>query len=75
MQKALEQVLGRKVRIVLTFTEGGNGGEAAAVRPAAGSALDAASQRALEHPVVRKFQELFPQSQVREVRNLREDRE
>jgi DNA polymerase-3 subunit gamma/tau len=69
--KALEQVLGRKVKVVVTA----GGGEAA---PAGGSApagarMDEAAGRALEHPAVKRFQELFPQSQVREIRNLRED--
>jgi hypothetical protein len=35
--------------------------------------MDEAAGRALEHPAVKRFQELFPQSQVREIRNLRED--
>ncbi len=33
----------------------------------------AAAERALEHPEVQQFQELFPGSQVRAVRNLREN--
>ncbi|MCS7041734.1 MAG: DNA polymerase III subunit gamma/tau [Bryobacteraceae bacterium] len=74
VQKALEQVLGRRVRVVVTFTESGNGSETRAEKaPAAGGTMDAAAARALEHPAVKKFQELFPHSQVRDVRNLRED--
>ena len=34
---------------------------------------DDTSTRALAHPEVRRFQELFPDSQVRQVRNLREN--
>lgn len=49
------------------------GGEA----PAAGAREDdeegELTRRALEHPGVRRFQELFPGSQVRTIRNLRED--
>jgi len=33
---------------------------------------DEVSQRALAHPEVRRFQELFPGAQVRAVRNLKE---
>ncbi|MEJ5369906.1 MAG: DNA polymerase III subunit gamma/tau [Bryobacteraceae bacterium] len=69
--RALEQVLGRKVRVVLTA---GNGNpEDSAPAPAASAAADAAAARALDHPAVKRFRELFPDSQVREVRNLRED--
>jgi DNA polymerase-3 subunit gamma/tau len=68
--KALEQVLGRKVKVVVTPGNGetaGEGGGEKSVRQ------DETAARALEHPAVKRFQELFPQSQVREVRNLRED--
>jgi DNA polymerase-3 subunit gamma/tau len=69
--KALEQVLGRKVKVVVTAAAGeatfaGGGPESSPQR-------DETAARALEHPAVRRFQELFPNSQVREVRNLRED--
>ena len=68
--KALEQILGRKVKVVITAGDG----NAAAPRGPSPSAprQDDTAARALEHPAVRRFQELFPQSQVREVRNLRE---
>ena len=33
---------------------------------------DEAAERALAHPEVKRFQELFPESQVRQVRNLKE---
>jgi hypothetical protein len=33
---------------------------------------DDASERALSHPEVRRFQETFPDAQVRVVRNLKE---
>ena len=34
---------------------------------------DDVSERALAHPEVQKFQELFPGSQVRKIRDLREN--
>ncbi len=68
--RALEQVLGRKVKVVVS--EGGGAAEPARAGQG-GPERNEAAERALEHPAVRRFQELFPQSQVREVRNLRED--
>ena len=70
--RALEKVLGRKVKVVVTAANGDGGGAAATPGAAAGPVADAAA-KALEHPAVRSFQELFPGSRVREVRNLRED--
>lgn len=70
--RALEQVLGRKVKVVLTAGNG-NVDDAPAAPSAAGTAADPAAARALEDPAVRRYRELFPDSQVREVRNLRED--
>jgi hypothetical protein len=34
---------------------------------------DEAAERALAHPEVKRIQELFPESQVRAVRNLKEN--
>ncbi len=70
--RALEQVLGRKVKIVLTAGNG-NPEDATTAAPAAAAPADAAARRAMEHPAVQRFREVFPDSQVREVRNLRED--
>jgi hypothetical protein len=41
--------------------------------PATPPAQDEIAARALAHPEVQKFQELFPGSQVRKVRDLREN--
>jgi DNA polymerase-3 subunit gamma/tau len=68
-EAAVRRVAGRAVRITLKV------GEAAAVAaPAAKAPLktDEAAERALAHPEVKRFQELFPESQVRAVRNLKE---
>jgi len=50
-------------------------GEPVVTAPVAATAPapDEASSRALAHPEVRRFQETFPDSQVRTVRNLREN--
>ena len=68
-EAAVRRVAGKAVKITLKV------GEVAAVaapapRPAA--AQDEAADRALAHPEVKRFQELFPESQVRAVRNLKE---
>ena len=68
-EAAVRRVAGRTVRITLKV------GEAAAAAPPAAKApvkADEAAERALAHPEVKRFQELFPESQVRQVRNLKE---
>jgi DNA polymerase-3 subunit gamma/tau len=70
-EAAVRRVAGRTVRITLKV------GEAAAAAvaptsPAKPAAKDEAAERALAHPEVKRFQELFPESQVRAVRNLKE---
>jgi len=69
--RALAQILGRTVKVVVTAANGADAPPVASAPPAPASG--AAAARALEHPAVRKFQELFPDSQVRDVRNLREE--
>jgi hypothetical protein len=39
---------------------------------AANSGTSETSERALNHPVVKRFQELFPDAHIRSVRNLNE---
>ena len=68
-ETAVKQVVGRAVRISVKVGE-------VAPQPASVAApppQDDATGRALAHPEVQKFQELFPGSQVRTVRNLREN--
>jgi hypothetical protein len=68
-EAAVKRVLGRAVRITI------KAGEAAAQAPIARAAPaeDAVRERALANPEVQRFQEEFPESQVRAVRNLREN--
>jgi DNA polymerase-3 subunit gamma/tau len=68
-EAAVRRVAGRTVRITLKV------GEAAAATPVvkAPAKTDEASERALAHPEVKRIQELFPESQVRAVRNLKEN--
>ena len=66
---AVKKILGRTMKITI------KAGEAAAapVAAAAPKRDDEATERALSNPEVKRFQELFPDSQVRAVRNLREN--
>jgi len=65
LQKAVQTLAGRAMRITVVTGE-------AADPPAPAADEDEVTRRALEHPEVRRFQELFPGSQVRAVRNLRQ---
>jgi DNA polymerase-3 subunit gamma/tau len=70
-ENAVKQIAGRPVKITVKI-----GDPAVAPTPAATrapSAPDEAAERALSHPEVKRFQELFPDSQVRAVRNLKEN--
>jgi DNA polymerase III subunit gamma/tau len=69
----VRRVHGKPARIVIKIGEAAS----APVAPAALQSQNAAknnetSERALAHPEVQRFQELFPDSQVRAVRNLKE---
>ncbi|HSP68551.1 MAG TPA: DNA polymerase III subunit gamma/tau [Bryobacteraceae bacterium] len=68
-EAAVRRVAGRPVKITLKV------GEAISVpkKAAEPTAKDEASERAMAHPEVKRFQELFPESQVRAVRNLKEN--
>ncbi|HLK19587.1 MAG TPA: DNA polymerase III subunit gamma/tau [Bryobacteraceae bacterium] len=65
--KIVQKVAGRPMRVKTTF---GAGTVTQSLKPKA--ALDDVSERALAHPEVRRFQEMFPDAQVRVVRNLKE---
>ena len=67
-EAAVRRVAGRAVRITLKV------GEAVVAAPAVKAPVktDEAAERALAHPEVKRIQELFPESQVRQVRNLKE---
>jgi DNA polymerase-3 subunit gamma/tau len=69
LEAVARSVLGRPVRITI---QAHPAEPPAAGRPAPEGPQDDARERALAHPEVRRFQEMFPGSQVRQVRNLRE---
>jgi DNA polymerase-3 subunit gamma/tau len=68
IQKAIQRVAGKPYRAKITIGE--PAAPPAPVRAPAGE--DEVARRALSHPDVQRFQELFPGSQVRAVRNLKE---
>ena len=70
IQRAVLQIAGRPMRISIKFGDSGMQVPAVAARPIE-KTLDDLSERALSHPDVRRFQEIFPGSQVRAVRNLK----
>jgi DNA polymerase III subunit gamma/tau len=65
--KVVQKIAGRPMRIKIVLGTP----DAAAAAPLA-KKQDDVSERALTHPEVRRFQELFPDAQVRAVRNLKE---
>ncbi|MGH9594050.1 MAG: hypothetical protein ACRD5L_13245, partial [Bryobacteraceae bacterium] len=69
-EAAVRRVAGRPVRVVVKV---GEVAATAAMPRAAIVAADEVSTRALEHPEVKRFQEMFPDSHVRAVRNLKEN--
>ncbi|MCU1339808.1 MAG: polymerase subunit gamma and tau [Bryobacterales bacterium] len=69
-EAAVRRVAGRAIKITLKVGE--SAAAPAAAKVAAPPAKDEAAARALAHPEVKRFQELFPESQVRAVRNLKE---
>jgi len=66
VQKALERLFERPPHVKVTLTD-----EAPAAASMAEPTNETA-QRALEHPAVKRFQEVFPGSHVRTVRDLRD---
>jgi DNA polymerase-3 subunit gamma/tau len=70
LQKVADTLAGRSVKITVRI------GEAAVAAPEAGPEAmpgeEEAARRVLENPEVRRFRELFPGSEVRAVRNLKE---
>jgi DNA polymerase III subunit gamma/tau len=74
-EAAVRSVLGKPIRITIKVGAVTRTAEPSPAAPAVSVAAlqNEAADRALGHPEVQKFQELFPDSQVRAVRNLREN--
>ena len=67
MKAAVLAVIGRPLKVTFIASE-----TAAATAPKPQANADEATQRALSHPDVQRFQQAFPGSHVRTVRNLRD---
>ena len=72
LKKAVQHALGKSMRVKIIFGQPVLSDAPAAPGPKAKLGDEEVSQRALSHPEVQKFQELFPDAQVRAVRNLKE---
>jgi DNA polymerase-3 subunit gamma/tau len=73
LREAVQKLLGRALKVSFAAAQGAGAPASASPGPAAPSPQDdALSQEALGHPEVQRFQEMFPGSHVRTVRNLRD---
>jgi DNA polymerase III subunit gamma/tau len=74
LQRTVQQLAGRPVKITLKQGEPAITGAASSPVPneAAGPPGQEVSERALSHPEVKRFTELFPDAHVRTVRNLKD---
>jgi DNA polymerase III subunit gamma/tau len=74
IRDAVQKLLGRAVKINFVAATGASATAAASTAPAAEPSPgdDAHTQEALGHPEVQRFQQMFPGSHVRTVRNLRD---
>jgi DNA polymerase-3 subunit gamma/tau len=72
-ETAVRSVVGKPVRITIKVEAVARIVEAPAAPSPEPVRNDTASERALGHPEVQRFQELFPDSHVRAVRNLKEN--
>jgi DNA polymerase-3 subunit gamma/tau len=78
----IDQIAGRPMKIQVKIGQVASSASLSASAPSAGSGGSAGGsrsadeeevrQRALSHPDVQKFQQMFPEGQVRQVRNLKE---
>jgi DNA polymerase-3 subunit gamma/tau len=67
MRMAVQRVAGKALKV--SFTAGGG---AVSPAPAPPAPDEETARRALQHPEVQRFQQLFPDAQIRNVRNLKE---
>jgi DNA polymerase-3 subunit gamma/tau len=70
LEEAVRQAAGRAVRIRISFSDGVVEAQKPITRPQ--QQQDSLEERALAHPEVQRFRELFPDAEVRQVRNLKE---
>jgi DNA polymerase-3 subunit gamma/tau len=71
LDATVKRVTGRPVRVTVKIGEVGSAPPPSAPKPPAGGDSET-TERALSHPEVKRFQETFPDAQLRTVRNLKE---
>ena len=69
VQKIAQQIAGRPVKIAIKQGEVSEGASLSAPAPQNDADL---TERALSHPEVKRFRELFPDAHIRDVRNLKD---
>jgi DNA polymerase-3 subunit gamma/tau len=67
------QAIGKTLRVKVTVGEPANATSVAAPEKPTPASDDEVAQRALADPAVRRFQETFPDAQIRAIRNLKQD--
>jgi len=74
LEATVKRVTGRPVRVTVKIGEvNAAPAPSVATKPRASASLEGeTAERALAHPEVKRFQELFPDAQVRTVRDLKE---
>ncbi len=72
LQKAVLKAVGRPLKVAVTFGAPQTAGTGTPQAKTTTPSEDEVAQRALGHPEVQRFQELFPDAHVRAVRNLKE---
>ena len=70
-EAAAKRIAGRPVRVTIKIGDPARQAAPAAAAPK--KSEDEATTRALAHPEVKRFQEVFPGAQVRTVRNLKDN--
>ena len=70
LERIVQQLAGRPLKIVIQLGEANATGSLQPAPPAAEGDSDL-RDRALNHPEVKRFQSLFPDAQVRAVRDLK----
>lgn len=69
VQKIAQQIAGRPVKLTIKQGEAASSPGLTAPAPASDTGLN---ERALSHPEVQRFRELFPDAHIRDVRNLKD---
>jgi len=69
-ESAVKQVFGKPIKITVKAGEAGRTSQTAPAAPKQDQSE--AATRAMAHPEVQRFKEMFPDSQVRAVRDLRD---